>query len=416
MKKRSTKNCIPVLVIAAAVAVLFSSCGGTPGREPTGLPVTGAGTPESPAVTSAAPSPTPAATPSEKVPIPESWRDDGIFSDYYERAYWILETMSAEEKIGQMLLARRPQVNAQEFIQSAQPGGFVLFEPDFRGRTADDVIAMLDAMQDAARIPLIIATDEEGGSVVRISRNPFLSDHIFRSPQRLFAAGGFGAVHEDALAKAALLKKLGLNLNLAPVADVSTRPGDFIYPRTLGQPAAETGDYVAAVVTAMGEMNMSSALKHFPGYGSNSDTHTGIAVDDRPYSAFAGGDFIPFLRGIEAGAECILMSHNMVQCMDAGVPASLSPKVHAILRNELGFTGIILTDDLGMGAVKKYAANEAPSVLAVLAGNDMLVLSDFESAYASIREAVRSGVIPMEMIDRAVFRILSWKLARGIMM
>jgi beta-N-acetylhexosaminidase len=322
--------------------------------------------------------------------------------------------MTTEEKIAQMLLARRPPTGALEFIQSFQPGGFVLFEPDFRGRTADDVIAMLEAMQGAAKIPLIIAADEEGGSVVRISRNPLLSDHRFPSPQRLYKNGGLEAVRADALEKAALFKKLGLNLNLAPVADVSMSPGDFIYPRTLGQPAVETGEYVAAIVSAMGEMNMSSALKHFPGYGGNGDTHTGITVDERPYSTFLESDFIPFKRGIEAGAECVMVSHNIVRCMDAGAPASLSPEVHAILRKELGFTGIILTDDLGMGAVKKHAANTAPAVLAVLAGNDMLILNDFDSAYEPLLEAVRSGVIPIEIIDRAVFRILSWKLARGI--
>ena len=86
-------------------------------------------------------------------------------------------------------------------------------------------------------------------------------------------------------------------------------------------------------------------LKHFPGYGNNADTHTGIAVDDRPYDSFAASDFLPFRAGIEAGADIVLVSHNIVSCMDSAYPASLSPRVHEILREELGFTGVTVTDD-----------------------------------------------------------------------
>jgi beta-N-acetylhexosaminidase len=409
--------CAKALSVLLSAALLLTSCAGTPPREEES-PAPSGGNGETAAVHITAlpsPSPAPKPEPAETGPAyPSQWCDGGIFSDYYDAAYAILEEMANEEKIGQMLLARRPREGALEFIQCFQPGGFVLFEPDFKGRTADDVIAMLEAMQGAAKIPLVIATDEEGGSVVRISRNPFLSDRRFPSPQRLYKNGGLEAVRADALEKAALFKKLGLNLNLAPVADVSVNREDFMYPRTFGQPAAETAEYVAAVVSVMQKTGISSSLKHFPGYGNNADTHRGAAADMRPYGVFTSSDFIPFRAGIAAGAETVMISHTIVECMEPGVPASLSPKVHAILREELGFTGIILTDDLGMGAVKKHAANTAPAVLAVLAGNDMLILSDFDSAYEPILEAVRSGVIPMEMIDRAVFRILAWKLARGI--
>lgn len=414
-RNNARAKALPVLL---AAALLLSSCAVAPPREgespaPSGNNETDAAhiiVPSSPS-----PTPAPEPLPSETGPAyPSQWCDGGMFSDYYDAAYEILEAMTTEEKIGQMLLARRPQADTPEFIQSFRPGGFVFFETDFRDKSADDVIAMLEAMQGAAKIPLVMAVDEEGGSVVRISRNPQLADHRFPSPQRLYKNGGLEAIRADALEKAALFKKLGLNLNLAPVADVSVNREDFMYPRAFGQPAAETAEYVAAVVSAMQKTGVSSSLKHFPGYGNNADTHQGAAVDMRPYGVFTSSDFIPFSSGIAAGAETVMISHAIVECMEPGVPASLSPKVHAILREELGFTGIIITDDLGMGAVKKYAGDAGPYVQAVLAGNDMLIVADAETAFNSILAAVNSGEIPSAVIDRAVFRILSWKLARGI--
>jgi beta-N-acetylhexosaminidase len=402
--------------MTAVIISLVSSCAPTPPQKPANnTPVVSDSAPESIAVSSAVPVQTPTPASSEIVSsIPEAWRDNGIFSDCYERAYALLEPMTPEEKVGQLLLAHCPRSDAEGFIRRYQPGGFVLFESDFRGKTKAAVISMIQSFQNASQIPLIMAVDEEGGAVVRISRNPYLADHVFLSPQRIFRNGGFEAVRADTLFKAALLKELGLNLNLAPIADVSTNPGDFMYARAFGQQAAETAEYAEVVVSAMREMGISSSLKHFPGYGSNADTHNGAAQDKRPLSVFLQSDFIPFEKGIAAGAETILVSHNIIDCMEAGVPASLSPAVHRILRDDLHFSGIIITDDLGMGAVKQNEESTNRYMLAVLAGNDMLMVNDYQSAYDSILAAVKAGEIPAEVIDHAVFRILAWKLSGSI--
>jgi beta-N-acetylhexosaminidase len=349
------------------------------------------------------------------VSLPAGWDDNGIFSAYYDKAYQKLLTMSTEEKVGQMILARCPQQNAVKDIQTYHLGGFVLFAVDFENKTANQVISTISAYQNASSIPMIMSVDEEGGTVVRISSNPKLAENKFASPHDVYESGGLSAIRTDTLNKAKLLKGLGLNVNLAPVSDVSTNPSDYIYPRALGKPAQETGQYVATVVQAMQESGLSSTLKHFPGYGNNADTHTGIAIDNRPYSTFENSDFIPFEDGINAGAESILVSHNIVECMDKGVPASLSPAVHQILRNTLHFTGVIMTDDLSMDAIKDYTHNTDPAVKAVLAGNDMLMMTDYQDGYSSVLAAVKSGAIPEQMIDKAVFRVLAWKYARGIL-
>ena len=220
------------------------------------------------------------------------------------------------------------------------------------------------------------------------------------------------AIVDDTNNKSELLKELGLNVNLAPVADVSTSSEDFIYDRSFGKSSSETVEYVRNVVTTYNENNMGCTLKHFPGYGNNVDTHTAIAIDNRDYSVFENSDFLPFKAGIDAGAPSILVSHNIVNSMDFSKPASLSKNVHDILRNDLGFTGIIMTDDLAMDAIIMYTDN--PYVEAVLAGNDLLITTDYGKTYESIISAVNDGVIDEEIINKAVFRILAWKYKMGL--
>ena len=190
---------------------------------------------------------------------------------------------------------------------------------------------------------------------------------------------------------------------------------DYIYKRSLGLSAADTAAGIAAIVRTMEAEGMSSALKHFPGYGNNSDTHTGIAIDKRPYSTFEAQDFLPFIAGIEQGAPSILVSHNIVECMDSEFPASLSKEVHRILRDTLNFNGVIMTDDLSMEAIKLYTNGQSPAVAAVLAGNDLLLTSDWEEDYSSLLAAVINGEVPVKQIDESVKRILQWKQHMGLL-
>ncbi|HIZ21097.1 MAG TPA: beta-hexosaminidase [Firmicutes bacterium] len=391
--------------------------GGTQAEETTAAGTTAAGTTKGTGATQTPPKTqaqgTNAPTQSGSA-VPAAWQDGGIFSAYYSKAYARLQAMSVEEKAGQVLLARCPSTGAAEAAAQFHLGGYVLFGRDFQGKTADEVRKTLASYQAAADIPLMLATDEEGGTVVRVSGNAGIRAEKFRAPQEIYAAGGLDAIRADAAEKAALLVSLGVNVNLAPVCDVTSDKSAYIYPRTLGRGAEETGAYVAAVIKAFHAGNLSGTLKHFPGYGGNADTHTGVAVDSRPLSAFESGDFLPFEEGIRAGADCVLVSHTIMECLDAEHPASLSPAVHQKLR-ELGFTGLVMTDDLAMDAIKKYAEERDPAVQALLAGNDLLLLDDYAAGYAEILSALRAGVIPQETLDHAVFRVLSWKYARGLL-
>lgn len=346
--------------------------------------------------------------------IPKDYIDNGIFSDYYDEAYEKLKSMTLEEKIGQLIFARCPSENAESIISKYQFGGIVLFGSDTEGKTKEQLQQDIASLQNASKIPMLIGVDEEGGTVVRVSSNPNLRSEKFKSPQELFAEGGFEKIASDTKEKCELLNSLGINVNLAPVADVSTDPNDFIYKRSFGQDAEKTADFVETVIKTSSENNISSVLKHFPGYGNNVDTHTGIAIDDRDYSTFETSDFIPFKRGIESNVQGILVSHNIVKSMDENYPASLSPSVHDILRNKLGFTGVIMTDDLAMDAISLYTNGEDPAVLAVLAGNDILILSDYETSYNNLLSAAKNGQLDLSIIDKAVFRVLAWKYSANI--
>ena len=331
------------------------------------------------------------------------------------RAQELLDGMTLEEKVGQMFIARCPETDAAQLAADYHLGGYILFGRDFKDKTAEQVTTDIQSCQDAAEIPLLIAVDEEGGTVNRVSSNPNLRSSPFRSPQSLYSEGGLELVRSDAQEKCRLLESLGININFAPVCDVSQDPADFIYDRTLGRDAQETSQYVAAVVETMAEEGMGSVLKHFPGYGNNTDTHTGVAYDDRPYDTFLTSDFLPFQAGIDAGADMVLVSHNIVSAMDEASPASLSPEVHRVLREDLGFTGVIVTDDLVMDGVRDFAGDDEAAVLAVQAGNDLLCCTDFQTQVPAVLAAVESGEITEEQIDAAVLRVLTMKLRLGIL-
>ena len=353
-------------------------------------------------------------------PSPDELAEQQRLAELARRAQALedrLASMTLAEKVGQLFFLRCPSSGAEAAVAQYHLGGILLFTQDYKDAsgnwlTQDAFAEKLAALQAAAEndtgIPLLIGSDEEGGTVTRASRNPNLFPSKFPSPQSLFQAGGLEGLLADTQQYNSRLHSLGITVNFAPVCDVSTNPKDFIYERSFGQNAQTTADYIAQVVAAMSDAGIASVLKHFPGYGSNADTHTGIAVDERPYEQFLAEDYLPFAAGIGAGAPFVLVSHNIVTCLDSSYPASLSAAWHEQLRSHLGFEGVILTDDLDMGAVKAYADGGNIAVLALQAGNDMIVCSDLTQIGAVIA-AVQDGTLSEETIDSACRRVLAAK-------
>jgi beta-N-acetylhexosaminidase len=337
-----------------------------------------------------------------------------VIDNIDEKANEILKSMSLEEKVGQMFLIRCNRYTAIEDINEYKVSGFILFDDNINGETKESLSSSINEYQSNSPIKLFIAIDEEGGTVNRLSWYSEFRAVPFYSPQELYNEGGYPLIIADTKEKATLLKSIGINMNLAPVADISTDPNDYIYPRTFGKAAEETAKYIKTVVKTMKENNIGSTLKHFPGYGNNLDTHSGISIDNRSYESFLNNDFIPFKAGVDAGADSILVSHNIINSIDSDLPASLSKKVHDVIRNQLNFNGIIMTDDLQMSAIKDYVGEVNSAIFAVNSGNDLIISSDYEVQIPSIIEAVKNGDIKEEVIDEAVLRVLKLKLKLGI--
>lgn len=328
----------------------------------------------------------------------------------------LLSAMSNEEKVGQLFFAHCPERNGAALAAQYHLGGYLLFRRDFKDKSIQQVQENITSYQEASAIPLLIGADEEGGTVARVSGNPQIREKRFLSPQKLYQQGGLDAILADAVEKDTLLLSLGVNVNFAPVADLSTDPKDFIYDRSLGLGVEETCAYIAGVVNQMKKDGMGSVLKHFPGYGPNVDTHTGSALDERPLEQLRQADFLPFQSGIEAaaGTAAVLVSHNIIQEADPNCPGSLSPALYKLLREDVGFTGAALTDDLGMAAITKYAGENSPSVLALSAGCDMVVTNDFQTEIPRVLAALEDGTLTQERVDEAVARVLGWKYDLGL--
>ena len=346
----------------------------------------------------------------------DSTSNNELFSTYYSQADSIISTMTLDEKVGQMFLARYPESSrmAIKEINEDTPGGYILFARDFKNETKDSIKQKLEECQNASKIDLFLGVDEEGGTVVRVSSYKNFRNYPFEAPRDIYSKSGMSGIINDSHEKNELLKSLGLNMNLTPVVDVPSSSSDFIYDRAFSTNVNEVVNFTENVINTMKEDNIISVMKHFPGYGNNVDTHTGIAIDKRDISTFENTDFLPFKKGIELGCPFILVNHNIVECMDSEKPASLSKNVHDILRNDLSFTGLIITDDLAMDAVNEYVENGNAATTAVLAGNDMIISSDFTNQKDEIINAVNNGIISEDIINSSVRKILACKLAYGI--
>ena len=332
---------------------------------------------------------------------------NSIFKKGYNKAIDDLEKMSIEEKIGQLFIVRYDNGMISEYSKY-NPAGYVLFAKDFEGKFMVSLKNELSSI--TSKIPLAFAVDEEG--VTRVSKYSGFRSEKFLSPKYYYEQGGYDLLKSIEKEKAELLLSIGLNVNFAPVADVSTNTGDFIYNRSFGRSAEETSEFIKNMVNYANESKITSCLKHFPGYGNNKDTHTGIAYDDRSYETFTSSDYLPFEAGIKEGVPMIMMSHNIVSSIDSDNPSSLSPKMHEELRNKLKFSGIIITDDLIMAAIKDNYPDAAVS--AVNSGNDLIITSDFINDFNKVLDAYNNKLISDEIINKAVVRVIAWKYSYNI--
>jgi len=344
-----------------------------------------------------------------------------------KHALALIDTMSKEEKIGQLFfLAYRKMRNGipvttynttvQKYIRRYKPGGMILFSVNFK--TPDQTRTLISDMQRGTGIPLFIATDEEGGKVSRLSSNSAMK--VIHMPPASHFSGSLSPDRVQRVEEllAADLKDLGINVDMAPVADVSRGiPPDVIGSRSFSHNPGLAGEYVAAVVRGL-HPRIASVLKHFPGHGNvNGDTHSGWAESRSSRKDFETIDFVPFIQGIAAGSDFVMTAHISAPALTGNnVPCSLSPGVQTdILRNKLRFTGIIITDSMEMGAIKSFYNPGEAALKAFMAGADMILMpADTTAAQQTMLKALRKGVVTEKRLNESLVRIISLKIKMGM--
>lgn len=314
----------------------------------------------------------------------------------------IVQAMTIEDKAGQLLLV----LDSKNLLTDQTMSGCVLFEDDFANKSRNEVIENIERYQSNAKYPMIIAVDEEGGSVVRVSK--YLRDNRFRLPQDVYKSGGMDSIISDATEKSEYLKEFGINVNLAPVADVATNEDDYIYRRSFGVDADATSNYVRNVVMAMSDIKMGSVLKHFPGYGSAPGSG-GTYHDSRDFNSLKNNDLLPFKAGIEAGANSILVTNNIIDSVDNQNPATLSKDIHDLLREDLKYNGVIMTDDVTDLNNNEFGNDSEIVIKAIKAGNDLIMTSRPQIYFESLIAAINNDELCLNELDLSVLRVIAWK-------
>lgn len=341
----------------------------------------------------------------------------------------ITKEMSLKNKIGQLFMVSVYQLdeaesknqtsvtdNMKKTLKKYPAGGVVMFAKNID--TRDQTKKMIKELQKASYVPLFMAVDEECGMVSRIASNPKMKMTAYPSAQEVGKTFSNKQIAKMGQTQGKELKELGFNMNLAPVADVLTNENNTeIGDRSFGTDCKKVANIVSTLIKNMQKQQISATLKHFPGSGeTGGDTHRGSTETYQTIETLRDKDFRPFKSGIKAGVDAIMVSHLMLSNVtDEKEPSSLSSRVVSdILRDELEYSGIIMTDAMNMKAITdNYSAGEA-AVKALQAGVDLIVMPDnYKEAYNAVYKAVQSGKIKESRIDKSVRRIIYTKLKRG---
>lgn len=328
-----------------------------------------------------------------------------------------ISTMPLEDKVAGLFMitpedltgvqtVTRAGDGTREALSQYAVGGLIYFDSNIVDK--DQLTEMLSNTVSMSKYPMFLAVDEEGGTVSRVANSNI---EVIRVDDMatIGASGDTSMAYETGVTIGSYLSALGFNLDLAPVADVAAaEDGGVLGSRSFGADANVCADMASNVVSGMQSTGVSACLKHFPGIGSSEeDTHDGRVEIAKTADELRASDYIPFQQGISAGADFIMVGHVTVPALDEEMPCSLSKTVITnVLRGELGFDGVIITDALDMSAITEYYTPEEAAVLAVEAGADMILMpEDFEAAYNGLLMAVQEGTISEERIDESLKRI-----------
>lgn len=338
----------------------------------------------------------------------------------------ILMDMTIEEKVGQLLMMdfRKNADDTDMTVLSEEAaqqiadyhlGGVILFAENLD--TLEQSQTLVNQMQAAADMDLFIGIDEEGGMVSRLDKSQIPHVSI---PNAAQMQGDTAQAKQAGTEIGTTLSKIGVNVDFAPVADVYTNPENTVIgERAYGTDANTVADMATAFMQGLEAQGVKAVAKHFPGHGDTAaDSHDGMAISNHDLARLQEVEFVPFSRLVQEGIDFVMVGHiTMPQVTDDGLPASLSPQAIALLREDVGFDGIIITDAMNMGAIVSYYPDGQAAVQAVQAGVDMVLMpADLDAAYLALLDAVGTGTISQTRLDESVRRILAVKYDCGMLL
>ncbi len=346
----------------------------------------------------------------------------------------ILKNMTLEEKVGQLFMVnlelldniqgnyydhKKLTKEMKKNLEKYHVGGVIFFARNIA--TTKQTTKLIEKLQANSEIPLFISVDEEGGEVARIANNDNMRTTKFPTMEEVGAMADEEYAYNMGETIGKEIKELGFNLNFAPVADVKTNElNTEIGNRSFGDDPELVSDMVVQVVKGLQDQDVSATLKHFPGHGDASDdSHEGAVDVENDINRLRKIELVPFKAGIKAGADLIMVSHISVSRVTGTTePASLSSLVMKdMLRTEMGFDGVIITDAMNMKAITDYCDAAEAAVTCILSGADICLMpDDLDEAYNAVLQAVENGIITEKRLNESVTRILELKIKRGLIL
>lgn len=338
-----------------------------------------------------------------------------------------IREMTVEEKVGQLLMTSigapgqqstsEPDAETLQLIADKKIGSIVLFDYNINTeeQTKALVLALKKASLENSDHPLLLAIDEEGGSVSRLPRTMQKTP----SAAEIGATGDPERAYEAGRQIASNMRKLGLNLNLAPVADVrGNKENPVIGSRAFSEDPEVVAEMAGRFYDGLKEGGVFAAAKHFPGHGNVAeDSHASLPVLSKDLEALLAEDLVPFQTLSDRGIEVLMTAHIVVEAIDANLPMTLSQPAKQQLREAVGYEGILLTDDLNMAAITNGYSIEEAAVRSLASGSDLLMIAHDMGATARAADAivaeVEAGEISIERVDDALFKVLMLKGSIG---
>ena len=359
---------------------------------------------------------------------PEETRTGEVTDPMYEQAMQIATGLTLEQRVAQMFMitpdaltgvsgATRAGDSTRAAFAQYPVGGLVYMSANLTGpdQTTEMLSNMKNFSQDTVGLPIFLGVDEEGGTVTRIASNQEFGVTDVGNMSAVGASGDAQNAYNAGSTIGTYLNNLGFNMDFAPVADVLSNPDNAVVKdRSFGSDSQLVADMVCAEMNGLNEHQIAPVIKHFPGHGATSgDSHDGVVTIEKSLDELMANELIPFQQAINSGASFVMVGHISVPAITGdNTPASLSnAMVTGVLRDQMGFHGVVITDAMNMGAITAGYSSADAAVAAINAGVDIILMpDDFKGAYQGVLDAVANGTISEERINESAARIIKAKL------